>query len=120
MGFGCHDDGGTHHGARTTTDQGRSGRYPATHSPANGPTLTDALDRWYTSLAAGESVRSPRTIAAYRYGTDKLVDRNALRSLTLGVGYIVAGVAIAFLLVALAPLLAAYIHSFIRAQTTNH
>jgi site-specific recombinase XerD len=36
-------------------------------------TLAEALDRWYTSLAAGESVKSPKTLKAYRYGTDKLV-----------------------------------------------
>jgi site-specific recombinase XerD len=36
-------------------------------------TLADALDRWYTSLRAGTSVKSERTIAAYRYGTDKLL-----------------------------------------------
>ena len=40
---------------------------------ADGITLAEALDRWYTSMAAGESVKSPRTITAYQYGTDKLV-----------------------------------------------
>ena len=51
-------------------------------SRADGITLADALDRWYTSMAAGETVKSPRTIAAYRYGTDKLLNRlGATRSL---------------------------------------
>ncbi len=37
-------------------------------------TLSTALDRWYTSLAASDSIGSPRTIQAYRYGTDKFAD----------------------------------------------
>jgi hypothetical protein len=53
----------------------------ATRSDESGPsapqssttgqdiTLAEALDRWYTAMAAGESVKSPRTITAYRYGT---------------------------------------------------
>jgi site-specific recombinase XerD len=40
---------------------------------AGGLTLHDALERWYTSLQASESVKSLRTIDAYRYATDKLV-----------------------------------------------
>lgn len=36
-------------------------------------TLTAALDRWYVSLTASDSIGSPRTIPSYRYGTDKLV-----------------------------------------------
>lgn len=38
-------------------------------------TLHDALDRWYTYLRGSDRIGSPRTLVAYQYATDKLVNR---------------------------------------------
>lgn len=61
--------------ARPKTKAQQAETTSATHVVSGSITLGDALDRWYTHLAASDRIGSQRTIDAYRYGVTKLVER---------------------------------------------